>query len=171
MRTLRNMAEMLTTDVTVQMLQKQLDQILTFLKPHAGLTDCVLRSYFTEDLWLKNIPFEIRQEMNTVEDVRSAIELYWEQFNNSFSTSRGLKSYCSYVKETHSHTLDNMPHLWITPDTLKKKLGNVVKLNKLEVEGFMSEKKQHEVLVFFFEGFFIEIFIFFNYMQYILIGD
>lgn len=151
MKVIGNVLEMATTEVTIQLLQTKLDKILKFLKPYSGITGCLLRTHFTEDLWTHHVPIEIRQEINSVDDVHTAIELYWEQFKNGFSNqmlgdrSLGFVNFCNYITQAQEHTLEKMPDLWLTPEQLKMQFGYTDEAQKLNINGFMSQKKQHEV--------------------------
>lgn len=151
MKVISSALEMATTEVSVQLLQSRLDKVLKFIKSYSGMSECLLRSFFTEDLWTQHLPIEIRQELNTVENVHTAIELYWEQFNAGFSNevlgerSRGLLNYCNYLTEAQEHTLEKMPDLWLSPEQLRARFGHTEESNKLNLNGFMSQKKQHEV--------------------------
>lgn len=137
----------MASKITAQLLQQHLDNIITFISPYLALANTAMINYIIDDLWVKNIPKDIRGEIKCTADIAEAFTLYWSMKYISSTPINLVKfsNYCQYLNDTHSNSLNALPHLWISPDFLKSSLLNDIGENLLNVKGFMSEKKAHEV--------------------------
>lgn len=98
--------------------------------------------YLTNDLWQKNLPAAIRQEIRTQSDATEALNVYWTHLENDGGGS--FPNLREFIATARENSIDSMRDVWITVGELEKQL-NVEQSERFKVHGFMSEKKKYEV--------------------------
>lgn len=139
----------MASKLTTQLLQQNLENIITYINPYLPLANTAMINYIIDNLWVKNIPDSIQDEIKCTADAIEALNIFWSMKCISSTPVNSLKfdSYCQYLNHNYSNSLNALSDLWISPETLKANLLKNVKENSLNVKGFMSEKKAHEVCI------------------------
>ncbi|XP_031637289.1 methyltransferase-like protein 25 [Contarinia nasturtii] len=111
-----------------------------------GMANAPMVSYFTEKLWKTHIPNEIQREIQTIDDINAAIDIYWKHLDrdDELVCKDKFKHFRSFLTTSRQYHLDNFEDIWMTPDSIKQILETQHK-NPLKIHGFMSTKKDHEV--------------------------
>lgn len=134
-------------DVTKQLLQHHIRNTMEYLMPLLQMANAPMVTYFTENLWKTHIPKEIQTEIQTTDDIKSAIDIFWSHVNADQSDcgrNERFKHFRAFLWKNHQFHLDNLQDVWITPEQLKYAF-NAKRTNPLAIRGFMSTKKNHEV--------------------------
>jgi len=137
------------TNSTILKLHKNIDKIIKFLEPRDFL-NCHMVTYFCDDLWNKFIPETIRSEISNKDDVKTAIEVFFQQENADPELIKKHQHLYNHIQMTKTFYLENLEDkLYITGEELKEVFRRInipacVGLN-VSVREFMKEKKNHEV--------------------------
>lgn len=137
-------------EVTVQLLQNHLRNTMERLMPLLSFANAPMVKFLTENLWEQMIPHEIQQEIQTPSDIQSAVEIFWSHLNEeSFNNNNNdkFKHFRAFLANNHQSHLDNLRDAWITPEKLKQ-IFDTQRNSPLPIKGFMSTKKNHEVIQF-----------------------
>lgn len=137
--------------LTSSTIQNSLEQIINHLRPYLSLANCHMVNYIVDDLWLKMVPMDIQSEIKCENTALSAIEQYWKmkEISDQSIGAHEFTGFCKYLLEAQRNCLEELDHLWITPEKLKSKLNCESENDILRIKGFMSEKKMHEVCLLF----------------------
>lgn len=136
-----------TIEVTTQLLQNHIRNTLEKLTPLLAMANAPMVTYFTEQLWDTHIPAEIRQEIQTNDDINDAIDIYWQHLstdNCSTVENDKFKHFRSFLAGSKQFHLDNFEDVWVSPEKLKQ-IFDTQRSRTLPIQGFMSVKKNHEV--------------------------
>ena len=137
------------TTSTILKLQKNIERIIKFLEPREFI-NCHMVSYLCDDLWMKFIPENIRDEIKRKEDVDTAIEVFFNQEEANPDLIKKHQHLYNHIQRTKTFYLENLDDkLFITTDELLDKFKDMniphsMGLN-LSIREFMKEKKNHEV--------------------------
>lgn len=131
---------------TSQMVRNHLDKCWRFLMPFLPMANCHMVTFITNKLYEKYVPLAIKDEMKSMSHIDAAMEIYWNHLNEKENESNidGFDCLRKHLAEMREHTLDRIDDVWITPDELQTAIGCKAS-DLLNVKGFMSEKKNHEV--------------------------
>lgn len=135
---------------TISKIQRNINKIIDFLEPQKQFLNCHMVSFICDDLWETHIPDSIKKEVPTIEDVDSAIDLY---FNLDSANSELIKKHQNLFtlietsRKFRLETLDDK--LFITTEELFEEFSRMgvsldIGLN-LSIPQFMKIKKGHEV--------------------------
>lgn len=107
-------------------------------------------TFICDDLWNTHVPESIKNEVPTIEDVDSAIEMFFEVEKSSPELLKKHQNLFSLIQSSRQFRLENLDDkLFITTDELFvkfKKMGVPVDAGlNLSVPQFMKVKKGHEV--------------------------
>lgn len=114
-----------------------LEKILRYLEPLLPIANCHMVDFFTEDLYEKHIPKEIRRELqNSNVD---ALKAFWDP-------TKQLPKLYDFINATKSFTLPHFP-VCLDLNTFESMLidSGCKTLSGLRSETFMTPKKSHEV--------------------------
>lgn len=136
---------------TVQLLQNHIRNTLEKFSTLVGMANAPMLSFFTDQLWKTHIPKEIQREIQTINDIEAAIDIYWkhldrDESNNVYNDK--FTHFRAFLNNLRQYHLDSFDDLWVTPESIKEIL-NSQHTNPLKIHGFMSCKKDHEVIEYF----------------------
>ncbi|XP_019866285.2 probable methyltransferase-like protein 25 [Aethina tumida] len=124
----------------IQSLRHNIESLVAFLEPFLAFSNCHMVDYFSQNSYIRFIPKEIRQEIESVGQEQTVNLL----FNNDLEKLPHLNK---YVQTCNKFRTKNLTELCIDIGQLNKKLdefgGNNVESLKLDI--FMTSKKSHEV--------------------------
>lgn len=131
---------------TTGMVRSHLDKCWRFLEPFLPMANCHMVTFITNKLYEKYVPPAIKDELKSMANIDAATDIYWNHLNEKENKSKidGFDCLRKHLAEMRDHTLDRIDNVWITPDELKAAIGCEPN-DLLNVKGFMSEKKNHEV--------------------------
>lgn len=136
-----------TIEITTQLLQNHIRNTMEKLTPLLQMANAPMVKYFTEQLWKNNIPAEIQREIQTIDDINEAVEIYWQHLNADpceNATIDKFKHFRSFLTSAKQFHLDDLDDVWVSPEKLKQIFDNE-RSKTLPIKGFMSVKKNHEV--------------------------
>lgn len=137
-----------TIEVTTQILQNHIRCTLDKLVPLLGMANAPMVTYFTGNLWKTHVPHEIQQEIQTTADIKEAVEIYWQHLDlelHEIEVKDKFTHFRAFLKSARHCHLDNLQDVWVTPEKLKQIFDNQHN-SPLAIKGFMSTKKNHEVI-------------------------
>lgn len=135
----------MTSKITAELVKRRLCASINFLRPHYALVNDHLVNCLSESQWQKHVSNEIKDEIRSVDDVKQAIEIYWDQMSGEKKSDENIfPNFRKFLSECRAHTIEPMNELWISPDALKRQFGADGD-ECVNVRGFMTEKKNHEV--------------------------
>lgn len=136
--------------ISTSVIQGTLDGIINYLNPFSSLISCHMVNYITDDHWTTFIPQNIRNEIETKENIAEAINLFWDTVGNEDKLPK-YSNFIRFVDEGKQFTYDNLRHTWLDRMQLRDVLNDigcsVDRVDCLKIKEFMSEKKKHEVSV------------------------
>jgi hypothetical protein len=140
-------------DSTINDIQKNIDRIIEHLEPSREFINMHLCAYLCDDLYEKHVPDEIKSEINCIEDVLSAIELFLNHHKivDDHRVDRKHQNLYNYILKQKTFYIENLKDkLYLTTDELLEELSKIgiettQKGLSFRVKEFMSEKKNHEV--------------------------
>ena len=134
----------------IQNIKQQIDSLINLLEPFHELVNCHMVDVLTKNHWKNFIPEKIRNEVVNLEDVQSAISLFWSHQNISPDDEIAVKhkNLLDFLKLSNSHHLDKL-NCCLNIDQLieeleKQNIPYEVGLN-LKMNDFMKKKKNHEI--------------------------
>lgn len=137
-----------STSSTIIKLQKNIDRIIGFLEPRDFINSHMV-TYLCDDLWTKFIPEGIRNEINTNDDVDSAIKLFFQQEGAQPELIAKHQNLYNHIQLTKSFYLENLEDkLFISTEELFEEFKEMKVDDSgldLNIREFMTEKKNHEV--------------------------
>lgn len=136
-----------TLEVTTLLLQNHIRNTLDKLTPLLAMANAPMVKYFTEQLWKTHIPEEIQREIQTKDDIRDALEIYWQHLDidsNENPANDKFKNFRAFLANAKNFHLDNLDDVWVSPEKLKQ-IFDGERNSSLSIKGFMSMKKNHEV--------------------------
>lgn len=135
-------------EITTQLLQHYVRSTMEHLVPLLAMANAPMVTYFTENLWKNRLPKEIQDEIQSTDDIESAVDIFWTHLDVNQCNKHGgddrFKNFRAFLMKNRQFHLDNAQDLWITPEQLKSTF-NMQRTNPLPIHGFMSTKKNHEV--------------------------
>lgn len=137
-------------EVTAQLIQNHLRTTMERLMPLLSFANAPMVKFLTENLWEHMIPPEIQHEIETPSDIQSAVDIFWSHLNEeSFNKDKSdkFKHFRAFLANNRQNHLDNLRDVWITPEKLKQ-IFDTQRSSPLPIKGFMSTKKNHEVIQF-----------------------
>lgn len=138
-------------EITVQLLQNHIRNTMERLVPLLVIANAPMVSFLTENLWKKLVPEDVQREIQTPSDIKSAVDIFWthldEDANNRENSDR-FKHFRAFLSNTRQNHLDNLHDVWITPEKLMQ-IFDTQRNSPLPIKGFMSTKKNHEVVELF----------------------
>lgn len=138
----------MTTTTNIQRIQTKLNELIKFIEPHRNVLNQHIVNIFTEDLWEKNIPLNIRKELNDVDSLEDFSALYPKIVNNDCPEL--LDKYPNtykFFKSNLSNSIKN-DSLFVTSfKTIQEFFlsKGCCSKNKILLKGFATDKKLHEV--------------------------
>ncbi|KAL7042552.1 hypothetical protein ACKWTF_001189 [Chironomus riparius] len=141
-----NRLELITT------VQKHLDLIVKHMEPSRDFVNMHMVAWICENLYVKHVPENIRSEINSVEDVKSAMDLFFQKDKPSIDLIKKHQSLHNKIQLEKLFYLENLTDkLYLTHDEMidEFKALNIptdLGLN-VHVKEFMKDKKSHEVSV------------------------
>jgi hypothetical protein len=137
---------------TIFKVQKNIDRIVSLLLTHNDCINTQMVPFLTENLWERFISEDIRNEMKTKDDVRSAIQLFFTQNSPPLELIKrhpALYKHLEYHKSFFMENLDDK--LYLTESELIDEFKRLqIPINNglnLSVREFMKTKKNYEVEV------------------------
>lgn len=134
----------------IQYIKKEIDKLIDRLRPFHELINCHMVDVLTKNHWKNYIPEVIRNEVNSLADIHSAIELFWSHHTISPDVEIAIKhkNLLDFLKLSNSHHLDKLDYC-LNIDQLieklqKQNISYEAGLN-LKLEDFMKKKKNHEI--------------------------
>ncbi|XP_037044557.1 methyltransferase-like protein 25 [Bradysia coprophila] len=135
-------------DVTIPLLKRHLHQAITYLNPFLPYLNAHMTKFFSDNLWQRNVPLNIQSEIRTDADVYEAIKIYRHHLNpsvDSTADSDCFKNFRAFLRNTKPFYLDSYTDVWISPSELNRELKMAIGDEVHMSEGFMPQKKRHEV--------------------------
>lgn len=135
-------------EITAQLIQHHIRNTMEYLTPLLGMANAPMVNFLTENLWKTHIPKEIRGEIQTTSDIQSAIDIFWHHLHTDQNVNTAkdqFNHFRTFLWKNREFHLDNLQDVWITPEQLKNQF-NAQRSNPLPIRGFMSTKKNHEVM-------------------------
>lgn len=108
------------------------------------MANCHIVTFITGKLFEKHVPLPIQREIKSLQDMENAMHIYWNHMQADETEAVGFEHLRRYLADMRCHTLDKIDNVWIKPDELKSIIGSE-RNELLNIKGFMSEKKNHEV--------------------------
>ncbi|XP_070494942.1 probable methyltransferase-like protein 25 [Chironomus tepperi] len=136
----------------IAIVQKHLDRIVTHMEPSREFVNMHMVAWICENLYVKHVPENIRSEINTIEDVRSAMDLFFQKDNPSIDLIKKHQNLHNKIQLEKTFYLENLTDkLYLTHDEMidefkALKVPTDLGLN-VHVKEFMKDKKSHEVSV------------------------
>lgn len=119
----------------------RIESILEYLQPHWEWLNCHMVSYLTDKHWVRYVPLQMRQNIETVDQIEKCIQqVFW---NNSGSID--FPDIHHHLVQSRQYCLQNFPELLTSSQKLKDILNIKATQDRLSIKEFMSEKKRHEV--------------------------
>lgn len=137
-----------TIEITTQLLQNRIQNTLEKLSSMLPMANAPMVKYFTDEFWKTYIPKEIQQEVQTKDDIKDALDIYWQHLDSAPHDNDKFRHFRAFLLDCRKHHLDRFEDVWITPETLKH-IFDTKRTNPLPIKGFMSTKKNHEVKTHF----------------------
>lgn len=137
---------------TILKVQKNLDKLISALSPHYEFFSIQMVPWLCENLWDKFVPEEIRNEIKCKEDVRTAIDLFFQQNSPPEELIKKHPALHKHIEHQKSFFLENLDDkLYLTENELLeefKRLKIPIQTGlSFDIKEWMSEKKCHEVEV------------------------
>lgn len=136
-----------TVEITAPLIQNHIRKAFECLSPLLSFANAPAVTFFTKRLWRTHVPAEIQREIQTIDDINDAVEIYWKHLDLEQSDvipNDRFKHFRKFLSNVRRHHLDNFEDVWITPEKFKQILDAHHRIT-LPIEGFMSQKKNHEV--------------------------
>lgn len=116
-----------------------LEKVLKYLDPFLTFANSHMVDFYTNNLYEKYVPFEIREEINNLNS-NEVLDAFWNTNDECIALN-------NHIKHSREHTLHNLPHICLDLHELEGKLKNMGcnNLSGLQMNSFMSSKKSHEV--------------------------
>lgn len=136
----------------IGMVQKHLDRLVTHLEPSREFVNMHMVAWICENLYVKHVPDSIRSEINTIEDVKSGMDLFFQQDKASIDLIKKHQNLHNKIQCEKLFYLENLEDkLYLTYDEMIKEFQRMniptdLGLN-VHVKEFMKDKKSHEVVV------------------------
>lgn len=132
--------------------QRHLDRIISHLEPSREFVNMHMVGWISDNLYFKHVPEEIRTEINTIEDVKSAMELFMQQETPPPELIKKHQHFYNHIQHEKSFYLENLDDkLFLTHDEMVnvfRKLNVPTDLGlNVHVKEFMKDKKSHEVSI------------------------
>lgn len=136
----------------VAMVQKHLERIVMHMEPSREFVNMHMVAWICENLYVKHVPENIRNEITSIEDVKSAMDLFFQQDKPSIDLIKKHQNLHNKIQLEKSFYLENLSDkLFLTHDELIdefKALNVPTELGlNVHVKEFMKDKKSHEVSV------------------------
>lgn len=137
---------------TILKVQKNLDILINSLLPHYEFFSIQMVPWLCENLWEKFVPEDIRNEIKCKEDVKTAIDLFFQQNSPPKELIRKHPALYRHIEHQKSFFLENLDDkLYLTESELLeefKRLKIPIQTGlSFDIKEWMSEKKCHEVEV------------------------
>lgn len=134
--------------ISTTAIQGVLDGIIKYLSPFNSLISCHMVNYITDNHWKVFIPKQIRNELQTEENIAEAIDVFWNSNVNGKELSN-LTNFIRFIEDGKKFTYDCLTHTWVDDigfrDILSESGCSVDSVDFLKIKEFMSKKKNHEV--------------------------
>lgn len=132
--------------------QKNIDRIVSLLLKNYECINTQMVGFLTEHLWEKFVPQEIRNEVKTKEDVKTAIELFYSQNSPPLELITKHPALHRHIEYHRSFFLENFEEkLYLSESELMDELKSLkIPINtglNLSVRDFMKAQKNYEVEV------------------------
>uniref|UniRef100_A0A1Q3FJP5 Putative rrna adenine n-6-methyltransferase n=1 Tax=Culex tarsalis TaxID=7177 RepID=A0A1Q3FJP5_CULTA len=108
--------------------------------------NCHMVDYLTEGHWRRYIPEDVRGELEGMRDLIEAKEVFWNQFNKEFDSSK-FPRLTNHIEAMKRFRLDVLPEACMTTEQLNSAFDSCLKETRLKMPELMSIKKCHEVEV------------------------
>lgn len=134
------------SSLSVDLIQHHLDRCLVFLLPYHSMLNDHLTSYFTSDLWSKNVSRNVQSEIKSSSHAKTAKNIFWQQLEEKTDSGKheGFNGFREFISDARKHSIDSLKELWLTPEQYKSQGHGEVNGTKT-IGGFMNQKKHHEV--------------------------
>lgn len=137
---------------TIIKVQKNLDKIIASLLPHYDFFSIQMVPWLCENLWVKFVPEDIRNEIKCKEDVRTAMELFFQQNSPPKELIKKHPALFKHIEHQKTFYLENLEDkLYLTENELLdefKRLEIPIQTGlSFDIKDYMGEKKSHEVEV------------------------
>ncbi|XP_058829309.1 probable methyltransferase-like protein 25 [Topomyia yanbarensis] len=129
----------------MELIRNHLEVLAEFLKPRMDFLNCHMVDYLTKDHWNTFIPLDIRNELNTSDDLIKAKQIFWNQFNGDYLKACGFPAITKHIQIMKRYRLDALPGACMALDDLKFAFNACLKQTRLRMPELMSTKKCHEV--------------------------
>lgn len=136
-------------DVSIPLLKRHLNQAINYLNPFLPYLNAHMTKFFSDNLWQRNVPPNIQNEIRTDVDVHEAINIYRQHLNpdvNSTGDTDRLKNFRAFLRNTKQFYLDSYKDVWITSDDLNRELKLDIGDKAQTSKDLMPQKKRHEVV-------------------------
>ncbi|KAJ8985704.1 hypothetical protein NQ317_014353 [Molorchus minor] len=123
-----------------KLIKDQIDKLIQHLQPLLPLANCHMVDYFTKDIYKRNIPIKIQQEIKEIgeENVTNCI------LNNDYQQ---LPNLFEYFEKSKQFTLKFCPDICMQTEAFQDKLKELgcEEFLRMKLNIFMTSKKSHEV--------------------------
>lgn len=142
----------MTKTTSVAKVQKYIDKIINHLEPNRNFINMHMTAWFCDNSYEKHVPKDIREEVKTIDDVHSAIKLFFNPSTSSPDLIQKHQNLYNFIHHEKSFYLENFEDkLYLTADEMMNEFHalNIPVKNglNLNVREFMKEKKNHEVKI------------------------
>lgn len=132
------------------LVQRNIDRVISSLLPFYDFINMQMVPWIVEKHWKTYVDEEIRKEITSKEDVKSAVELFYKQNSPPPELIKKLPALHRHIQHQRSFFLENLDDkLYLTEDELMeefKRLNMPISTGlSFNVREFMKEKKNHEV--------------------------
>ncbi|XP_038212711.1 methyltransferase-like protein 25 [Zerene cesonia] len=129
-------------DSKIYKIQKHLDRIIKYLKPHLPLANCHMVEFFTDSHW-ERLPSNLRVYLDGTK-MNDAVNMFWKAAENVQNDSCEISK---WVTQAHAHCIHINNDYIISPEKLKDYIiSRRVDLQpEIKVSQFMTSKKSYEV--------------------------
>lgn len=133
--------------------KNHLDKLIHHLEPTREFINMHMVGWICENLYVTHVPESIRNEINTIDDIRSGMELFFQQDSAPHELIRKHQNLFNHIQHEKSFYLENMQHkLFLTHDEMVEVFRNKFNVPtdlglNIHVKEFMKDKKSHEVSI------------------------
>lgn len=137
---------------TIFKVQKHIDRIINSLLPFYEFANTQMVPWLTDKLWEKYVSDEIRNEIRTKDDVKLAIDLFFQHDSPPISLIKRFPALHKHIEERKTFFLENFDDkIYLNENELMDEFKRLkIPINTglaFNVKEFTSLKKNHEVEV------------------------
>lgn len=132
--------------VAMDLIKGHLEVLTEVLRLRMDFLNCHMVDYLTEGHWNRYIPEEVREELKGMSDLVGSKEVFWNQFNKDFDSSK-FPRLANHIESMKRYRLDALPDACMTTEQLNSAFDSCLKETRLKMPELMSIKKCHEVEV------------------------